>query len=174
VIRRFVLLDLLVGGVWVLGGVGSALVNRAQGIGVVMACLVLAAAGLSYVYLAAIAGWVRVTPAHVVINNPFARYLVPRRLVEGLSVEAKWAPRLHASGGRTIRIVALDRNQHPFGVHVLGTNQRKARRMRNMLAETPGEEGQDEIVRQWRTGNLIVGALMTLGVLAPSLYLLAL
>src|SRR5262245_54967163 len=63
--------------------------------------LTVGADGLILLYLGTVAAWVRVTPTHLLVVNPFVRYAVPRHLIRDVNAEDYWfVPRMLVDGGQ--------------------------------------------------------------------------
>jgi hypothetical protein len=170
-LRRLEPLHIALAGLWGVGMTLAALANRSQGIGVVLALLVWAAAGFSLGYLMTVSASVRVTPTHVLVNNPYVQHSIPRHLITGVSTKGYWIPRLLIDGGPAVRLVVLDRNL-PRG-HDVGPSHHQAQLIMRMIAETPAQDGPAGVSRRWRIGNLAIAALTAIGWVGACVYLLS-
>lgn len=171
VLRRLEPLHLTAAGVWGVGMTLATLANRSEGTGVVLALLAWTSAGLSLLYLATFAASVRVTPTHVLINNPYVQHVVPRRLVKGVSTKGYWIPRLLVDGGPSIRLVVLDRNL-PKGYDNSAPSHRQAQLIMRMIAEGPAQDSTAGVSRRLRIGNLVIASLTFIAGLGAPAYLL--
>ncbi|MEV0456516.1 hypothetical protein [Catellatospora methionotrophica] len=172
VLRRLELFHIVLASLWGGGMILATLVNREQGTGYVAASLLWAGSGLSLAYLVTIAASVRVTPTHVLVDNPYVRHVIPRRLVEGVGAQEHRTPHLLLDGSPAVRLVVLVRHL-PRGRDMGLPSERQARLIMRMIAEVPGRDCSGEPRRRLRIGNLVLAVLTGIGWLAAPAYLLA-
>jgi hypothetical protein len=172
-LRRLEPLHVALAVVWGGGFTSAAFAKHADGLHVVLATLTWAADGLILLYLLTLAASVRVTPTHVLVNNPYVRHAVPRRLVQGISATGYWIPRLLVDGARPIRLAVLERNlpQPGYGFR---PSYRQGRLIMRMIAEVPALDSSDKIHRRLRLGHLALAVAMPASWAMASVYLLSL
>lgn len=157
--------------VWGLGMLLPVAVQSSRGPAMVASLFAMDAAGLVWVYLSAPAASIVVTPRHVIVRNPFRRYLIPRGLVEGIDTETHLTPRLLVRNAHSIRLAALNLNL-PWGYQVnAGRHQRQG--VTSMLDQIPEEPYDGQVERRIRYGNLVLAAAAVGAALAVVRYLLS-
>jgi hypothetical protein len=171
-LRRLEPLHVALAAVWGGGFTFAAFARHAEGLGVVLALLTWAADGLTLLYLLTLAATVRVTPTHVLVNNPYVRYVIPRRLVQGIGATGYWIPHLLVDGARPIRLAVLERNlpQPGYGFR---PSHRQGRLIMRMIAEVPALDSSDELRRRLRLGHLALAVAMPASWAMASVYLLS-
>jgi hypothetical protein len=90
--RRLEPVHLVFALVWGLGMLFPIGAHWSTGPAMVASLIALDAAGLVLVYLSGPAASIVVTPRHVIVRNPFRRYVIPRSLVEGVDTETHFTP----------------------------------------------------------------------------------
>ncbi|MER7333654.1 MULTISPECIES: hypothetical protein [unclassified Micromonospora] len=154
--RRLEPLHVVFALIWGLGMLIPVLTQWARGPGMVASLLALDAAGLIWVYLAAPAASIVVTSRHVIVKNPFRRYVVPRHLVGGVDAETHPTPRLVVRNAPSIRLAALNLNL-PLGYQMnAGRHQRKG--VTPMLDQIPEEPNDGQVERRIRYGHVALAA----------------
>src|SRR5262245_9698267 len=133
--------------------------------------LTVGADGLILLYLGTVAAWVRVTPTHLLVVNPFVRYAVPRHLIRDVNAEDYWfVPRMLVDGGKPIRLVVLNSNL-PIGMDT-GSGHRQGQLVMRMVREAPAGTSEDGatrgVQRKIRWANLVLAVLMVVS--AVNLY----
>ncbi|MFU8872414.1 hypothetical protein [Micromonospora sp. SL4-19] len=159
--------------VWGLGWLipVAVAVQWSRGPALMASLLAMDAAGLVGVYLAAPAASIVVAPTHVIVRNPFRRYLIPRCLVEGIDTENHLTPHLLVRNARSIRLAALNLNL-PRGYQMnAGRHQRQG--VTAMLDQVPEEPNDGQVERRIRYGNLVLAAAAVGAALAVVRYLLS-
>jgi hypothetical protein len=141
---------------WGLGMLIPVMTQWSKGPERVASLLALDAAGLAVVYLAAPAASIVVTSRHVIVRNPFRRYVVPRHLVEGVDTETRLTPRLMVRDAPSIRLAALNLNL-PFGYQMnAGRHQRQG--VTAMLDQVPEEPNNGQADRRIRYEHVVLAA----------------
>jgi hypothetical protein len=173
-LHRLELVHIVLAAIWAapIGLIGIADWSSDPEIG--KSVLAMGADGLIFLYLGTVAAWIRVTPTHLLVYNPFVKYVVPRHVIRDVDVVDYWfVPRLLVDGRRPIRLVVLNRNL-PRGMDY-GPSRRDGQLIMRMLREAPaaeadarraGEATSDKIHRRWRWVNLALATFMAVSAIA--------
>jgi hypothetical protein len=161
-LRRLELAHVVLAVFWSVGMSLVVVANWSDDRRVAAASLMMAVDGLIFIYLGTLAAWIRVTPTHLLVYNPFVRYIVPCGIVRDVDVAGYvFVPRLLLDGGRRIRLVVLNRNL-PVGMDY-GSSHRRGQLIMRMIRERPAVAGgpaSSGLSRSLRWGNLALAVLM--------------
>ncbi|SCL65470.1 PH domain-containing protein [Micromonospora chersina] len=169
--RRLEPVHLVFALVWGLGMSLPIAAHWSTGPAMVASLFALDAAGLALVHLSGPAASIVVTPRHVIVRNPFRRYVIPRSLVEGVDTDTHFTPHLLVRDARSIRLAALNLNL-PRGYQMnAGRHQRQG--VTSMLDRVPEEPNGGPVERCIRYGYLVLAVAAVGSAVAACRYLLS-
>ncbi len=149
--------------VWFLGFGGAAVVHRSA---LLASCAttVWALDGLVLFYLWGPAASIVVTPAHILVNNPYVRYKIARVTVAGPPVPGFWFARLPLHTGAAIRLAALNLNLPRGYPDRLARHDHRS--LAQMMAQVPAVDEPGDPKRNLRPGTIVLAALTASGTIA--------
>jgi hypothetical protein len=157
--RRLEPVQVVLATVWVLGLGAAAMADWSTNLEGFVAA-VWAFDGIVLFYLWGPAASILVTPTHVIVNNPYVRYEVPRVVIHGPPIEGFWFPHLPLRTGVRIRLVALSLNLPRGYPSQLGRHDQRS--LAHMMAEVPMREDAGSPRRIVRYSNIILAVLAAL------------